>query len=119
VICIILFITPAIAEEKIIDKEFVMVNSYLVLMTVFDIESTFSAIHNGAHEANPVMKPFVKSGRLATYGINLAVDALIIWASYEIKGSKNKDLKKTWWLLPMITGTAHGVCGGLNMRYVW
>lgn len=110
---------PSKIEKKVIDTKFIVVSSYLVAMTVFDLETTFSAIHNGAHEANPIMKPFVNSGRPATYAVQLGIDAAILFLAYELKKSKNPDFNKIWWVAPMLSGTAHGVCGGLNLRYSW
>jgi len=104
------------AEEKTVDTEFIAVSSYLVLMTVFDVETTFSAIHNGAQEANPIMKPFAKN-RAYMYGVQLGVDALVIWLAYEMK--KSEQWRPVWWIVPSVVGTAHGVCAGLNLRYVW
>lgn len=106
-------------QEKVIDTEFVTISSYLVLMTIFDVETTFAAIRNGAHEANGLMRPFIKNGRLATYGMQLGIDALAIWLAYEMKGSKHKEFRKTWWLVPSVIGTGHGIAGGLNCRYIW
>ena len=123
VLIILVLLTMALPnarpEEKVIDKNFIAVSSYLVAMTIFDVESTFSAVRNGAHEANPIMKPFVKSGRPATYAIELGADALFIFIAYEMKASKKTTFNKTWWIVPMVAGTAHGICGGLNLRYAW
>jgi hypothetical protein len=110
---------PSKIEKKVIDTKFVAVGAYLVAMTIFDVETTFSAVRNGAHEANPIMKPFVNSGRPVTYAIEFAIDAAILFLAYELKKSKNPNLNKTWWVVPMISGTAHGVCAGLNLRYAW
>jgi hypothetical protein len=111
--------TIILNKPKVIDKNFIDVSSYLVLMTVFDVETTFSVIHNGGYETNPIMKPLYKSGRPATYGIQLGIDALVIYLSYEMKKSSHKEFNKTWWVAPMVIGTTHGVCGGLNLRYVF
>jgi hypothetical protein len=120
VIALLLFaianISHAEESKKIADAEFIAVSSYLVLMTVFDCETTFSAIRNGAGEANPIMKPFVKN-RAYMYGVQLGVDAFIIWLSYEMKGSR--DFKNMWWVMPSVVATSHGVAGGLNLRYCW
>jgi len=105
-------------EEKVIDTKFIAVSSYLILTTVFDIETTFAVIRNGGHEENPVMKPFAKN-RAYMYGVQFGIDALVIWLSYEMKGSKHKEFSQTWWVAPMIVGTTHGVMGGLNCRYIW
>jgi hypothetical protein len=105
--------------KKVIDKNFIAVSSYLVLMTVFDVETTFAVIHNGGHEENALMKPLFSSGRPAVYGVQLGVDALVILLAYEMKKSSHKEFNQTWWVAPMVVGTTHGICGGLNMRYVW
>lgn len=106
------------ASEKTLDKEFIAVSSYLVLMTIFDVETTFTAIRNGAHEANPCMKPFAKN-RAAMYGVQLGIDAIVIFAAYKMKGSEHKLFNRTWWIGPSVIGTSHAICGGLNLRYVW
>lgn len=110
---------PAQPDKKIIDTNFKLVAAYLVVMTVFDVETTFSIVRNGGHENNPVMKPFVKNGRVATYGYQMALNALIMYVAYEMKGSKHREFNKTWWVLPSVVGTSHGVCGSLNLRYVF
>jgi len=106
------------AEEnkKIVDTEFVAVSSYLVLMTIFDVETTFSAIRNGAQEANPMMKPFAKN-RAYMWGVQLGVDALVIYLAYKMKG--DETWRPAWWIAPSFIGTSHAICGGLNLRYVW
>jgi hypothetical protein len=106
-------------DKKVIDSKFILVSSYLVAMTVFDVETTFAAVRNGAHETNPVMKPFVKSGRPATYGISLGIDAAFLLLAYEMKKSSNVTLNKTWWVLPSMAATGHGIAGGMNLRYCW
>jgi hypothetical protein len=113
-----LVFSPSKPEKKVLDLEFVAVSSYLVLMTVFDVETTFAVIRNGGHECNPVMKPFTKN-RAYMYGVQLGLDALVIYVAYEMKGSKYPAFGKTWWVVPSILGTAHGVAGGMNMRYVF
>jgi len=106
-------------EKKVVDTNFVLVSTYLVAMTIFDVETTFAAIRNGAHEANPIMKPFIKRGRAATYGIQMGINTIVIGTSYLMKKSDNPDLRKTWWVIPSVVATSHGVAGGLNLRYVW
>ena len=118
-ICIVsltMLLPGARAEEKVVDTEFVAVSSYLVLMTVFDVETTFSSIRNGAHEANPIMKPFAKN-RAYMYGVQLGVDAIVIYLAYKMK--KSETWRPVWWIAPSIVGTAHGVAGGLNLRHCW
>lgn len=105
--------------KKVIDKSFLEVSAFLVASTIFDVETTFAAIHNGAHEANPLMKPFVNKGRVPTYAVQLGVDAILLSIAYEIKKSSHRDLQKVWWVLPTVAATGHTVASGLNLRYVW
>jgi len=107
------------SQEKVIDKQFIAASSYLVLTTIADIETTFSVIHHGGHEENPVMKPLFKSGRPAVYAAQFGIDAFVIYLSYQMKKSKYKEFNKTWWIAPMILGTSHAACAGLNFRYIW
>lgn len=123
ILTILVLLTMALpharADEKVIDKNFIAVNSYLILTTVFDIETTFAVIHNGGHEENALMKPFFNSGRPAVYALQLGIDALVIYLSYEMKKSKHKEFNQTWWVAPMVIGTTHNICAGLNLRYAW
>ena len=86
-------------------------------MTIFDVETTFAAIRNGAHEANPIMRPFIKRGRGATYGMQMGINTIIIGSSYLMK--KDPKWNKVWWIIPSVAATGHGIAGGLNLRYVW
>jgi hypothetical protein len=104
--------------EEVIDKNFLLVSAYLVGTSIFDVETTFSAIKNGAQEGNPILKPFVKRGRAATYGVILASDAVILLTSYYVKKSKDPVVQKRWWIIPTIVGTSHGIAGTLNLRFV-
>lgn len=114
----LLFASGSFAEDKkVIDEKFIATSAYLVGSTIFDVETTFAAINNGAIEANPIMKPFIKNGRLATYGVQLGLDAAIIYASYKMKESSK--FGRVWWVAPMFIGTSHTVCGGLNLRLIW
>jgi uncharacterized protein DUF5658 len=49
-------------------------------LQVLDVRSTFTAIAQGAHEANPVMKPFAKN-QAAMLGLKAGVAASTIWMS--------------------------------------
>jgi len=106
------------AEEKnVVDTNFILISTYLIATTIFDVETTFVAIRNGAHEANPIMKPFIKNGRVATYGMQMGINTIIIGTAYLMK--KDPKWNKAWWIIPSVWATGHGVAGGLNLRYVW
>jgi hypothetical protein len=107
------------AQNKPLDPQFIAVSSYLIFSSVFDTETTFASLHNGCHEANPVMRPFVKSGRAATYAFVLATDAAVIYVAYRMRKCENPGFKKIWWVGPMVIGTGHAVAGGVNCGYIW
>ena len=50
------------------------------VLQVMDVRSTFAAIGNGAHEANPLMKPFAKN-QAAMLGLKAGVAVSTIWMS--------------------------------------
>lgn len=51
-----------------------------VALQAMDVRTTFAAISNGAHEANPLMQPFAKN-QGAMLGVKAAVAASTIWMS--------------------------------------
>jgi len=110
--------TVTAQERKVVDKQFIAVSSFLVLSSIYDTETTFAALRNGGYEKNPIMRPFVKSGRPATYAFQLGLDALAIFLSYEMKKS-HSNIGKAWWVLPTMMATGHTVAGSLNLRYAW
>ncbi len=105
------------AQDKTIDKKFLLVNGFLIGSTIFDTETTFAALDNcpNCKEGNPMMRPFIKSGRAATYAFQGAIDAGIIYWSYRLK----KEHRKIWWVLPVVMGVSHAVAGGFNLRFVF
>jgi hypothetical protein len=78
----------------------------LIGASVADIETSFAAINNGAHESNPFMRPFMHS-RASAYAMIGAMDALTIWVA--------RRHHLPW--LPLISASTHGVAAGLNLRY--
>lgn len=117
-IIVVFFSSVALAQEKTADKKFIFTGAFLVGTTVFDVETTFAALNkcgNTCHEGNSLMYPLVQSGRPAVYAVNGAIDAGLIAWSYKLK----KDGSKLWWFLPIVAGTAHGLAGGFNMRFVF
>lgn len=124
---ILLISAPASAQEveeseKIVDTKFILVTGSLVVSTIFDIETTFAAINNSdvpVYEGNPIMRPFINSGRPATYAFVGLVDAGIVYISYRMKKSADPDIQKFWWVMPMAATTGHTLAGGLNLRFVF
>lgn len=124
---VLLISAPASAQEiknnnKTVDAKFILVTGSLAMSTIFDIETTFAAINNSdvpVYEGNPIMRPFINSGRPATYAFVGVVDAGIVYISYRMKKSANPDIQKFWWVMPMAATTGHALAGGLNLRFVF
>jgi hypothetical protein len=115
VLVILFYSLPAFAQEKTVDKKFIVVNGFLVSATVFDIETTYIGLENCSRckELNPVMRPFVNSGRPAIYTVEMGINAGMIYYSYKLK----KRGSKLWWVIPVAVGAAHGVAGGSNLKF--
>lgn len=106
-----------IPKQKVVDQKFKLVTTALFVSTIYDIETTFTGKKrcSTCYEANPIARPFVKSGRPAMYGFAFAVNGLATYSAYEMK----KHHKKYWWLVPVIATTTHCVAGSLNLRFVF
>lgn len=117
IVFVLCFAVMISAQEKTIDKKFLVVNGFLVGSTIFDTETTFAALDNcpTCKESNPIMRPFIKSGRPATYAVQGVIDVGIIYWSYKLK----KEHRKIWWVLPVVMGASHVVAGGFNLRFVF
>ena len=100
--------------NKVADKKFWIVSTMLVGATIYDAESTYYALDKcrTCFEANPVMRPFVKSGRPSLYAVQSAINAGIIIYSYKMK----KNDEKLWWLIPVVVASAHSIAGTHNIR---
>jgi hypothetical protein len=104
-------------KEKVVDTKFMFVATLLGDATVFDLESTYRAINNGAREGNVLMKPFINHGRPVAYAFSGAVDTGVIFLAYKMKKSQNPDERKMWWLIPVAFTAGHAIAGGFNLRF--
>ena len=103
------------AKKPVIDKNFCIASAVLTASTVYDLETTFAGIKNGAREGNPLMRPIVNAGRPVAYPVNIAIDTGIMYLSYRYKKKGNSG----WWLLPVVVTVGHTVAGSLNLRFVF
>jgi hypothetical protein len=78
---------------------------------VFDAWSTRQALNRGAHELNPMLKPF--AGNSSIYAAAQVGPALLDLLSHKMLTSQHAVLRKTWWL-PQVLGTAASVTAGFN-----
>lgn len=96
---------------------FKLVTGMLIASTIMDVETSFHALGNCAscREANPVLSPMLRGGRLKVYALQGAIDAGIILTSYQLK----KGGHKYWWLAPIAISSAHFAFGGFNLRFTY
>ncbi|MBI2674681.1 MAG: hypothetical protein HYX22_03030 [Candidatus Yanofskybacteria bacterium] len=101
-----------VSDKRIADGAFWTAVTFMGASKVFDIESTFYNIGNGAIvEANPLMRPFINNGRHATYLISAAAVSVMSLATYELKKQT-----KWWWVLPVGVVSAQTWVGIHNIR---
>lgn len=103
------------AKKPVIDKNFYLVSAALTASSVYDLETTFAAIKNGAREGNPIMRPIINAGRPAAYPVNMAINTGLMYLSYRYK----KNGHFNWWIIPVAATVGHTVAGSLNLRFVF
>lgn len=120
-----LTVNPALATGLgacLAAPSYVAVNVANVLATVADVESTFAGIEGDSlrhvHEGNLLITPFVRSGRPATYGLELGITLFVAWKSCDWRNSSNAWVSQNWYVIPAIMTVGHGLAFGLNMRFV-
>jgi len=117
------FFCPAMAAEdekekpKLIDKKVILISSFLFASEVFETEATFASLENSNYrEINPVMRPVVKKGHLATHALKIGIDAGIMYCStYHLK----KNGIKWWWVLPIVATATQVSAGSFNMQFAF
>lgn len=107
---------PSLAksEPKVVDAKFAGLVLGATGSTIFDIEGTFRCKNNGTcKEANPLMRPFINSGRPAAYAVSFGITGAATLLSYKMRKSR----KKGWWAPLVVLTGAHAVAGGLSFRF--
>ncbi|MFN7945946.1 MAG: hypothetical protein U0Z53_11380 [Blastocatellia bacterium] len=104
-------------EKKVADAKFMALMMAVQVSTVVDIESTFHTIGKcppgyTCREANPLLRPFVQSGRPAAYAFSSSINGLVWWSSYRMKKRGNR----WWWVGPVVQITTHTVAAIHNYR---
>lgn len=106
-------------EVKAFDKKFFAVSAALIASSVYDVETTFSGIKSGRlKEGNPLMVPFVNSGRPAYYSIVMSSNAGALYFGYRFKKSSYPQLRRFWWIVPITGIVIHGLGGSINLKFV-
>ena len=123
ILVLLIFIYPSVAlgqqaNQKIADKNFVIVNGFMFGATIFNTEATFLAIKKcpSCMGLDPTVQPSINlDKRLAVYSMMMMLNGDAALAGYILKKNKNKY----WWLAPVAMGTIASVMGGMNMRFVF
>ena len=82
--------------------------------TIFDMETTFRTLERcpGCKEGNPILRPFVKSGRPGTYAFTTGMNMLSTYGALSARAQGKK-----WWYWPIVANVAvHVVAGVHNSR---
>lgn len=79
--------------------------------TIFDLESTFRTLERcpNCREGNPLMRPFVKAGRPASYAFTTGVNLLAFYTS-----TKLRKQGKKWWYVPTLAYTGLHLWAGIQ-----
>jgi hypothetical protein len=111
--------TPITPRKRIeSDKDYARNKKiWLSLMTIehgaaaFDAWSTRDAVGRGAHEANPLMKPFANSA--AMYPAAQLVPVGMDFLAHRLMKSDNHVLRKLWWV-PQTASTVASLTAGIH-----
>lgn len=82
--------------------------------TIYDMETTFRTLDRCSRckEGNPIMRPFIKAGRPATYAFTTGMNVLTTYVALNARAQGKK-----WWYWPIIANVAvHVVAGVHNSR---
>ncbi len=112
--------SDSFAQQKVktIDKKFFAVSAALWGSTILDAETTHSCLGLGTcREGNPVMRPFFKAGRPATYGFYAGANSAVLYLSYRLRKSSNPTARKLWWVMPVMMTASHAFIGGASLRF--
>ena len=95
------------------DRPYWVMYGWLTAATIFDVETTFYRLNHcdACQEANPIMRPFIERGRLATYAFSVAVNGVVM-----VLSRRMYDRGDTWWRVgPLAFTIVHAIAGTLNL----
>lgn len=84
--------------------------------TVADVETTRYALSRGAHELNPVMRPFADS-RAQLYAVKGAMNLGVAVLSHKMRRSSRKHERIVGWALPVLAISVQGLAARHNARW--
>lgn len=104
---------PVPQRKKRSDLPVVLAGLPGVASAIYDAETTFAGMKRGATEQNPIMRPFVKAGRVPTYTL-MAGQALGTAAI----GKYLRDKGKPYWWVPQGLSAIGHLAAGLHNQGV-
>ncbi len=115
----LLFAIRGEAQEKVVDKKFVLVGATMHLSMIVDGKTTFDLLKRcpECYEKNPLVAPFIKRGPVVAYMAGTVAEVGVMYVAYKMKGSDNAFLRKTWWLAPIVITALHTKGALMNYRF--
>lgn len=94
-------------------RRYWIVAGWLTAATVYDAEATFYLMDQcrECQEQNPMTRPIIEHGRLATYLYSAAVNAVVMYIARRMY-----DRADPWWrIVPLSLSIVHGIAGTWNL----
>lgn len=107
--------SPPPTPSPTITKKEIALFTLLQASTIYDFETTFRPLKGcpTCREGNPILRPFVKAGRPATYAFGTGVNILLFTATHQLRKSHKK-----WWYVPIVVHSAIHVWAGMHNQSV-
>ncbi len=97
-------------KPKVIDRQFILLNTFQVLAAVADAETTLSCLNSpSCREVNPILGSHPTRGRV--YAIGVPLTALSVYLSYHYK---RKGPTRSWWKAYPLTLSAVHTFAAIN-----
>ncbi len=102
--------------KQTVDWKFLSVAVMLHGAMIMDLKSTYYALDRCpmCFEGNPYARPFVERGPATAYIAATVFQSVMMYISYRMQKSDDKFLRKTWFVLPMITTGSHALLTNRN-----
>ncbi len=109
---------PAIAQSekaqeqvKVIDKKFLMLGLTMHATAVVDGVYTYRVFDECPRcvEDNPFARPILKLGKPKAYLATLGIHTGVMYVSGKMRKSKDRIMRKIWWLPPVAFTIAHAL----------
>lgn len=97
------FAIDSYTRPKTVDRQFVLLNSFVFLATAADAETSLHAVHLGLREVNPIFGSHPT--RTEYYSVGTGLDLLTVYLSYHYK--RISPSRTLWKAFPLSTIAVH------------